>query len=85
MLWHGKILIVNPKQRLLEYCLLTGFVWGMYLAWLIPFQLWWVGLEEDEFTTWLIWGTVLEMFFTYPITKMALRHGPKITEWCKNR
>ncbi len=76
---------MNPKQRLLEYLLLTGFVWGMYLAWLIPFQLWGVGLEEDEFWTWLIWGTILEMFFTYPITKMAIKHGPKITEWCKKR
>ncbi len=76
---------MNPKQRLLEYCLLTGFVWGMYLTWLIPFQLWWVGLDWDQFTIWLIWGTVLEMFFTYPIAKTAIKHGPKITEWCKKR
>jgi len=51
----------------------------MYLLWLIPFQLWWVGLEWDEFTTWVIWGTVLEMIFTYPIVKISIKYGLKIT------
>lgn len=53
----------------------------MYLAWLIPFQLWWVGLEWDQFMTWITWGTVLEMIFTYPIAKIILKYGPKITKW----
>ncbi len=68
-------------KRIIDYLLITGFVWGMYLAWLIPFQLYWVGLEWDQFTTWIIWGTVLEMIFTYPIAKTSIKYGPKITAW----
>ena len=51
----------------------------MYLLWLIPFQLWWVRLEWDEFVTWVVWGTVLEMVFTYPIVKISIKYGLKIT------
>lgn len=76
---------MNKIQRVIDYCLITGFVWGMYLIWLIPFQLWWVGLEWDEFVTWLTWGTVLEMFFTYPISKTVIKYGPRITSWVERR
>ena len=72
---------MNKKQRLFDYVLITGFVWGMYLIWLIPFQLLWVGMPWDMFVTWITWGTLLEMIFTYPIAKMAIRYGPKITKW----
>ena len=77
-------LIGNPKQRIVEYLIITGFVWGMYLAWLIPFMLYWVQVEWDEFVNWLITGTVFEMVFTYPIAKMSIRYGPKITKWVKS-
>ncbi len=72
---------LSLKQRLVDYSILTGFVWGMYLAWLIPFMLFWVQIEWDEFVNWLVTGTLLEMVFTYPIAKMAIKFGPKITKW----
>lgn len=65
--------------RLLDYIIITSFVWGMYLLWLIPFQLLWVGMPWDMFVTWILWGTMLEMIFTYPIVKMSVRYAPKIT------
>lgn len=54
----------------------------MYLTWLIPFQLFWVGLEWDEFITWLRDGTILEMIFSYPIGKTAIRLGPWVKKTC---
>ena len=72
------------KHRVIDYCLITSFVWGMYLLWLIPFQLLWVQMTWDMFVTWILWGTVLEMIFTYPISKTAIRFGPKITRWTES-
>jgi len=74
---------LNKKQRLVDYLIITGFVWGMYLAWLIPFMLLWVQMPWDLFINWLVTGTILEMIFTYPIAKAVAKYSPKITEWVK--
>lgn len=74
---------MSPKQRIVEYLIITGFVWGMYLIWLIPFQYYRVGLTDAQLIHWLLEGTAYEMVFTYPIAKMSIRHGPKITKWVK--
>ena len=57
----------------------------MYLLWLIPFQLWWVGMSWDMFVTWIVWGTLLEMIFTYPIAKMTAKYAPKITLYLESK
>ena len=67
------------SYRVLDYLTLTLFVWGLYLIWLIPFQLIWVGMSWDMFVTWIIWGSILEMIFTYPIIKAVAKYAPKIT------
>ncbi len=64
--------------RLGEYITLTSFIWGMYLLWLIPFQLWWVGMEWDMFITWLVWGTFFEFIIAYPIGKAIIRWGTQL-------
>jgi len=74
---------MNLRQRFIDYLIITGFVWGMYLAWLIPFMLFWVQIEWDEFVNWLVTGTMLEMVFTYPIAKAVAKYSPKITNWVK--
>ena len=53
----------------------------MYLIWLVPFMLYWVGLEDniDRFMNWLITGTIFNMILTYPIVKASIKYGPKIT------
>lgn len=73
------------KARVFDYLLITGFGWGMYLIWLIPFQIFWVKLDWNQFFDWLIFGTILELFFTYPIMKTMNRVGPKITTWCNSQ
>ena len=75
---------MKTPNRILEYFLITGTTWCLYLLWLIPFQLIWVGMPWDMFIVWLKWGTVLEMIFTYPIIKTMIKIGPKITKWCDN-
>ncbi len=74
---------MNLRQRVIDYLIITSFVWGMYLAWLIPFMLFWVQMDWDKFLNWLITGTALEMIFTYPIAKAVAKYSPKITEWVK--
>ena len=72
---------MNLKQRLIDYLLITGFVWGMYLTWLIPFQLFAIHLTWEQFVDWVVYGTLLEMLFTYPIAKAVAKYSPKITKW----
>lgn len=74
---------MSPKQRIVEYLIITGFVWGMYLIWLIPFQYYRVGLTDAQLIHWLLEGTAYEMVFTFPIAKMSIKYGPKITKWVK--
>ncbi len=75
---------MDLKRRIVDYFLITSFVWGMYLLWLIPFQLYWIQLSWEQFTDWVIYGTMLEMVFTYPIAKMVTRYAPRITKWVEN-
>ena len=72
---------MNARQRITDYLLITGFVWGMYLIWLIPFQLFLIGLTWEQFLQWVFYGTLLEMIFTYPIAKAVAKYSPKITGW----
>lgn len=65
--------------RVLEYLTITSFVWFMYLIWLVPFMLYWVQIEWDEFINWLITGTIFQMLFSYPIVKASIKYGPRIT------
>ncbi len=68
-------------QYILDYLLITGFVWMLYLLWLIPFQWYYVKLTKEMFWKWLKIGTLIEMVFTYPIAKATIFVGPIITEW----
>ena len=70
-------------QWLVDYCLITSFVWGMYSIFMVPFMIFWVQLDWNEFWNWLIGGTVIDMIATYPITKVAIKYGPGITSWVK--
>lgn len=72
---------MNPKQKLISYFLITNFVWGMYLVWLIPFQLFVVGLNWEQFTTWIILGTIAEFFVAWIIAKACVRYVPKIEKY----
>ena len=74
---------MNLRQRIVDYLLITSFVWVMYLAWLIPFQLFWIHLTWEQFVDWVVYGTMLEMIFTYPIAKAVAKYSPKITAWVK--
>lgn len=71
--------MMKTQFRFLEYLCVTSFVWGMYLIWLIPFQLLWVGMDWDMFMTWFIWGTFFEYIIAYPIAKAIVRWVPCIT------
>jgi len=75
--------LMNKKQWVIDYALITSFVWGMYLCWLIPFQLFLIGLTWEQFIDWLVYGTMLELIFTYPIAKAVAKYSPKITKWVK--
>jgi len=69
---------------LVDYFLITGLTWILYLLWLVPFQLFYVKMTWEQFKKWLIVGTVAEMIFTYPIVKFMIWVGPQITDWSMN-
>ncbi len=72
---------LNALGYILDYFLITGFTWGLYLLWLIPFQIFYVKMTKEMFLKWLKAGTVFEMIFTYPIAKAIIFAGPQITNW----
>lgn len=76
---------MQHRYRLLHYLTVTSFVWCLYLTWLIPFQLLWVGISLQQFEIWLVHGTILEMFFAYPLTLIIVRIVPKITRYFEDR
>lgn len=57
----------------------------MYLAWLIPFQLFWVNMSWEQFETWIVWGTVMEYIFSYPIAKAIAKYAPKISLYLEEK
>lgn len=76
---------MNKRQRLLSYFLITNFTWGLYLVWLIPFQLYVVGLNWDQFITWIVLGTIAEFFVAYIIAKTIVKYVPRIETWVEKR
>lgn len=80
-----RYLTLKLKYRIAEYFLITSFVWGLYLIWLIPFQLWWVGLGWEQFINWITWGTLFEMIISYPLTKIIIHVCPKISLYLESK
>ena len=75
---------MTPKQRIVSYFLITNFVWGISLVWLIPFQLIIVGLNWEQFVKWIVLGTIIQLFIAYIVTKIIVWGVPKIEKWVKN-
>ena len=73
---------MNKKQRLLDYLLLTGFVWIYYALVLPPvFFIPFFGWGLDEIIKWWIFGSPIEFVIAYPLAKMIVHVQPKITKW----
>lgn len=70
--------MMKLQYRFGDYITLTSFIWGLYLIWLIPFQLWHVGMPWDMFLKWLIWGTLAEYIVAYPIGLAIIKYGTMI-------
>jgi len=73
------------KYRFGEYMSVTSFVWGLYLLFLIPFQLLIIGMPWEMFTRWLTLGTMIEFVIAYPIAKTLVWGVPKITLYWKEK
>lgn len=73
------------RFRFLEYLTITSFVWGLYLCFLIPLQLFIVEMTWDQFIKWLWIGTIFEMFFAYFLTKVIVYVTPRISKWYENK
>jgi len=70
---------MNLKQRLVEYLLLTGFVWIYYALVLPPvFFIPFFGWGMDEIVKWWVYGSPIEFLIAYPLAKMIVKIKPKI-------
>lgn len=68
-------------KYILDYLLIAGFTWFLFLCWLVPFQIFYVKLNREQFWKWIRTGTILELIFAYPIAKAVIFIGPQITGW----
>ena len=76
---------MTPKQRLLDYLLLTGFVWIYYALVLPPvFFIPFFGWGMDEIIKWWVYGSPIEFLIAYPLAKMVVKIQPKITKFVEN-
>ena len=76
---------MNLKQRLVEYLLLTGFVW-IYYALILPpvFFIPFFGWGLDEIIKWWVYGSPIEFLIAYPLAKMIVKIKPKIDKIVEN-
>jgi len=72
---------MTPKQRLFDYLIFTMLIWCLFLIWLIPFQLYIVGLDWIQFTHWITYGTIADMIVSYPVSKLIIKLAPRISAW----
>lgn len=75
---------MRKKGRLLEYLAITSVIWGAYLVVLVPWMYYIIQMPDEKLWQWLWQGTLLEMVVAYPIGKLILKVGPKITSYCKS-
>lgn len=72
---------MTPKQRILEYFIITGIVWLFY-ATLLPIYFYFVfSWTWDDVLTWWITGTPVEFILAYPLGKILQKTAPKISNW----
>ena len=75
---------MRKRGQLAEYLLITSVLWGLYLSVLLPWMHYIIQMSDEQLWLWLWQGTILEMIVAYPIGKIVLKVGPKITKYCNN-
>ena len=70
-------------KRLIEFLIITSLLNAVYFTVMIPWIILVVGIEGEQFKTWLWQGFIIDLALGYPAGKLLLHFKDKIHSFCK--
>ena len=70
-------------KRFTEFLIITSLINVVYFTVMIPWIIFMVGIEGEQFNTWLWQGFVIDLALGYPAGKLLLHFKGKIHSFCK--
>jgi len=70
-------------KRLIEFLIITSLLNAVYFTVMIPWIILVVGIEGEQFKTWLWQGFIIDLALGYPAGKLLLHFKDKIHSLCK--
>ena len=70
-------------KRLVEFLIITSLLNAVYFTVMIPWIILVVGIEGEQFKTWLWQGFIIDLALGYPAGKLLLHFKDKIHSLCK--
>ena len=70
-------------KRLTEFLLITSLINMVYFIVIIPWAILIIGMEGEQFKTWLWQGFIIDLALGYPAGKLLLYFKDKIHTLCR--
>ena len=70
-------------KRLVEFLIITSLLNAVYFTVMIPWIILVVGIEGEQFKTWLWQGFIIDLALGYPAGKLLLHFKDRIHSLCK--
>jgi len=70
-------------KRLIEFLIITSLLNAVYFTVMIPWIILVVGIEGEQFKTWLWQGFIIDLALGYPAGKLLLHFKDRIHSLCK--
>ena len=70
-------------KRLIEFLIITSLLNAVYFTVMIPWIILVVGIEGEQFKTWLWQGFIIDLALGYPAGKLLLHFKDKIHSLCR--
>ena len=70
-------------KRLTEFLLITSLINMVYFIVIIPWAIFIIGMEGEQFKTWLWQGFIIDLALGYPAGKLLLYFKSRIHSLCR--
>ena len=70
-------------KRLTEFLLITSLINAVYFAVIIPWMIFVIGVQGEQFNNWLWQGFIIDLALGYPAGKLLLYFKDKIHTLCR--
>ena len=70
-------------KRLIEFLIITSLLNAVYFTVMIPWIILVVGIEGEQFKTWLWQGFIIDLALGYPAGMLLLHFKDRIHSLCK--